>query len=97
MQRFWEVSGGPAAVECSPVLAGVEAPRKARPLRAAALTPAARRTSKAITAGPLAKDTAIPLAIQNWMVSSLDVLTTREDGWDRSAIVRGFWDWRTIG
>jgi hypothetical protein len=32
------------------------------------------------------------VAIRNWMVFSLDVLTTREDAWDRAAIVRGFWD-----
>jgi hypothetical protein len=31
------------------------------------------------------------------MVSSLDVLTTREDGWDRFVIVRGFWGWQITG
>jgi hypothetical protein len=40
--------------------------------------------------------TAIPLAIRDWMVSSLDVMTTREDRWDRFEIVRGFWDWQII-
>jgi hypothetical protein len=34
------------------------------------------------------------LAIQDWMVFSLDVLTKREDRWDRVAIVRGFWGCR---
>jgi len=33
---------------------------------------------------------AIPLSIEDSMVSSLDVVTTREDEWDRDAIVRGF-------
>jgi len=96
MHGFQELKDGPSAVECSPVLAGVQAPRVARPLRASAWTPAPRRTSKAFTAGPLAEDKAIPLAIQKWMVSSLDVQPTREDAWDRCAIVRGFWDWRRI-
>ena len=31
------------------------------------------------------------------MVSSLDVLPTREDGWDRRASVLGFWVWRAFG
>jgi hypothetical protein len=37
------------------------------------------------------------LAIQDWMVFSLDVHTTREDRWDRGAIVRGFWGCRDFG
>lgn len=82
------------------MLAGIQAPRSARPLRASALTPAARRARWALTAGPFENDErmrqAIPLAIEDSMVSSLDVLTTREDGWDRCAIVRGFWGWRII-
>lgn len=40
---------------------------------------------------------ATPLAIEDSMVSSLDVQPTREDPWDRFVIVRGFWDWRIIG
>jgi hypothetical protein len=39
---------------------------------------------------------AIPLSIEDSMVSSLDVVTTREGRWDRSVIVRGFWVCRTI-
>src|SRR5712692_7587780 len=97
MHGFCDLSAGPAAVECSPVIAGVKAPRVARPLRASAWTPAARRTSEAFTAGPLQEQGAIPLAIEDSIVSSLAVVTTREDGWDRCAIVRGFWDCRTIG
>jgi hypothetical protein len=49
-----------------------------------------------LTAGPLNEQNAIPLAIEDSMVSSLDVLTTREDAWDRFGIVRGFWDWEII-
>src|SRR5438093_1265462 len=41
-------------------------------------------------------DNAIPLPIEDSMVSSLDVLTTKEDGWDRIATVLGFWDLRGI-
>jgi hypothetical protein len=37
------------------------------------------------------------LAIQDEMVFSLDVLPAREDGWDRDAIVRGFWGCRDFG
>src|SRR6266511_2600808 len=96
MHRFCGFSTGRRRAERSPVLADVKAPRGARPLRASALTPAPRRTSKAFTAGPRIRQRAIPLAIRNWIVSSLDVLTTREDGWDRCAIVRGFWGWRSI-
>jgi hypothetical protein len=33
---------------------------------------------------------AIPRAIQDWMVFSLDVHTTREDRWDRVEIVPGY-------
>src|ERR1700680_3560125 len=40
---------------------------------------------------------AIPLAVEDSMVSSLDVQPTREDRWDRSASVLGFWGWRDIG
>src|SRR4030095_14543576 len=96
MHRLGEVSGGPAAAKRSPVLAGVQAPRVARPLRASAWTPAPRRTFEALIAGPLRNGTAIPLAIEGSMVSSLEVQPTREDGWDRCAIVRGFWDWRSV-
>jgi hypothetical protein len=39
---------------------------------------------------------AIPLSIEDSMVSSLDVVTTREGEWDRFVIVLGFWAWRTI-
>jgi hypothetical protein len=59
------------------------------------LTPVPRRTDVAFIAGPT-RQNAIPLAIEDSMVSSLDVLTTREDWWDRFAIVRGFWDCRII-
>jgi len=37
------------------------------------------------------------VAIQNRMVVSLDVHTTREDEWDRDVIVRGFWACRGFG
>ena len=43
--------------------------------------------------GGLDVENAIPLAIEDSMVSSLDVPTTREDRWDRGAIVRGFSAW----
>jgi hypothetical protein len=39
---------------------------------------------------------AIPLSIEDSMVSSLDVITTRESGWDRFVIVRGSWVWQAI-
>jgi hypothetical protein len=41
----------PATEDGLPVLAGLKAPRMARPLRAPALTPAARRKDVAIVAG----------------------------------------------
>ena len=44
--------------------------------------------------GGLDDDMRSHFAIRNWMVFSLDVQPTREDGWDRDAIVRGFWDCR---
>jgi len=47
--------------------------------------------------GGLEVKNAIPLAIEDSMVSSLDVQTTREDRWDRGAIVRGFWACRDFG
>jgi hypothetical protein len=34
------------------------------------------------------------VAIQDWMVFSLDVQPTREDGWDRDEIVPGYLDCR---
>src|SRR5712692_7536912 len=71
MHSFCELSGGPAALQGSPGLAGVKAPRLARPLRAAALTPAPPRTSEALTAGPLTRLRAIPLAIERDHVGAL--------------------------
>jgi len=41
----------PATEDGLPVLAGLKAPRMARPLRASAMTPAARRKDFAIVAG----------------------------------------------
>ena len=40
---------------------------------------------------------AIPRTPDHPVPSSLDVQTTREDRWDRSGIVRGFWGWRGSG
>src|SRR5713226_7567468 len=97
MHGFCSFRIGPAADKGTSVLDGVNAPRCARPLRASALTPPARGARRAITAGPFENagvGTAIPLAIRDWMVSSLDVVTTREDRWDRFGIVRGFWGCR---
>ena len=37
------------------------------------------------------------MGIRNWMVFSLDVQPTREDAWDRDAIVRGFSGCRDFG
>ena len=39
--------------------------------------------------GGLDDETRSHVAIRNWMVFSLEVLTTKEDGWDRDAIARG--------
>jgi hypothetical protein len=50
-----------------------------------------------VLAGALTKRKATPLAIEDSMVSSLDVQPTREDRWDRFVIVLGFRDWRIIG
>jgi len=44
--------------------------------------------------GGMDVENAIPLAIEDSMVFSLDVPTTREDRLDRGGIVRGFWAWR---
>lgn len=100
MQRFCELISGPAAVQCSPVLASVEARRDAPPLRASALTPAPRRAWFAFTAGPLQagnEEKATPLAIGSagGVLSELRDLGRTE--WDRCVIVRGFWVCRTIG
>jgi hypothetical protein len=38
-----------------------------------------------------------PVATRNWMVFSLDVQPTREDRWDRDAMLRGFWGCRDFG
>src|SRR3990167_4389473 len=93
---------GPAAGQHSPVLAGAKPPRVARPLRAAGLTPAARRAGVAIVAGLTEekeeeKDSAIPLAISE---ANGVLYLLRDRGrtkWDRCGIVRGFWASRTIG
>ena len=89
----------PAAERLARRSPACKAPQRARPLRASALTPAARRTGKALIAGladpQLGK--AIPRAIEDSIVSSLDVVTTREDEWDRVASVLGFWGWKGIG
>ena len=37
------------------------------------------------------------VAIQDWMVFSLDVHTAREDEWDRDEILRGFLSCRDFG
>ena len=82
------------------MLPGVKAPHRTRPLRAPAWTPGPRGTAIAFIAGRPRSPfdaTRSHVAIRNWMVFSLDVLTTREDGWDRDAIVRGFWGWRDFG
>jgi hypothetical protein len=84
-----------------PVLAAVKAPRVARPLRAAALTPAPRGTARPLSPAllqtrPDDQGDAIPLAIEDSMGSSLGVSPTREDRWDRGASVPGFWAWTGI-
>jgi len=47
--------------------------------------------------GGLDEEERYHVAILNGMVFSLDVQPTREDRWDRAAIVRGFWACRGFG